>query len=200
MKIVIKIFRMIKPYLFVLIIVGVLQITGQLGNVVSFGQAAVLKTGVLNADDDRNVQEDEEDFDFNFKAFTPDGQPLSMDSLKDKVVFFNIWATWCGPCRAEMPTIQELYAQNKNPNIVFVLLSVDQGPNANKKVKDYLAKYQYNLPVYIHNTVPSGQLAVPGVPTTYIISKAGKIVRTEIGMKNYNTERFKKFLARLAAE
>lgn len=191
---------MIKPAVFLLAVIGILQITGQLGNVVSYGQAAMLKTGALNADDEQADQEDEEAFEFSFKAVTPDGKPLVMDSLKNKVVFFNIWATWCGPCRAEMPTIQELYSANKNPKIAFVLLSVDQGAGAMKKVSDYLTKYQYNLPVYVHNTVPSGQLAVRGVPTTYIISKSGKIVRTEIGMRNYHTERFKKFLEKLAAE
>ena len=125
-----KVFLMLKPYLFILIIIGALQITGQLGKVIGYGQRAVLATGVLNAGDDF---EDGEAFDFNFEAFTPDGIPLDKASLKNKVVFINLWATWCGPCRAEMPTIQQLYAENNNPNVVFVILSLDQGASAQKK-------------------------------------------------------------------
>lgn len=192
-----KAFVMLKPIILVFAIVGVLQVTGQLGTVIGFGQQAVLSTGVLNAGDDL---EPEEAFDFNFEAVTPDGKPLDKNSLKDKVVFLNLWATWCGPCRAEMPTIEQLYLETKNKNVAFVILSLDQGPTAEKKVRDYLTKSKYTFPVYILKGRPVGKLAVPSIPTTYVITKRGKIARTEIGMRNYNTERFKNFIEKLASE
>lgn len=198
MKFIYKAFLMIKPLLFVLAIAGVLQVTGQLSNVIGFGQRAVLSTGVLNAGDKR---EPEVAFDFNFEAFTPDGKPLDKDALKGKVVFLNLWATWCGPCRAEMPTIEQLYHETKDQNVAFVILSFDQGATADKKVRDYIAKSNYTFPVYILKGRPTTQLgSVRSIPTTYVISKNGMIARTEIGMTNFNTDRFKKFLQKLASE
>jgi thiol-disulfide isomerase/thioredoxin len=198
MNFIYKAFLMIKPFLFVFVIVGVLQVTGQLGTVIGFGQRTVLSTGVLNAGD---KLEPGEAFDFNFEAVTPDGKLFDKKALKGKVVFLNLWATWCGPCRAEMPTIEQVYLETKNKDVVFVILSLDQGPTAEKKVHDYMAKSQYTFPVYILKGTPMGQLAaVRTIPTTYVISKKGMIARTEIGMTNYNTDRFKNFLLKLASE
>jgi thiol-disulfide isomerase/thioredoxin len=197
MRFIHKVFLMLKPYFFILLIVGALQITGQLSTVLGYGQQAILATGVLNATDDVEAGEA---FDFNFEAITPNGKPLDPKALQGKVVFLNLWATWCGPCRAEMPTIQKLYEENKDPNVVFAMLSLDRGATAQRKVQDYISKSGYTFPVYILNGQATGQLAVQIIPTTYVISKKGTVAKTETGMTNYNTDRFKKFLAKLAAE
>ncbi len=196
MNLIHNLFHFIKPVLPVAIIVGGLQITGQLGHVVSFGQSAILKSGIMNAGTEFDAGED---FDFNIKALSPDGKALSMDSLKNKVVFLNLWATWCGPCRAEMPTIQNLYNEVKEKDVVFILLSIDR-IDAERKVKEYVAKNKYTFPVYILSGQPNTQLRVPSIPTTFIISKSGRIIRKEVGMRNYNTEKFKKFLLKEARE
>ncbi len=195
MEAVLKILKLIKPILPLVIIVGVLQLTGQLENVVSMGQSAILKTGIFNAGTELEMAED---FDFTFQAVSLDGQILNMDSLRNKVVFLNLWATWCGPCRAEMPTIQSLYDDIKDPNIVFLILSVDR-IDAEKRVTDYIKAYNYTFPVYILNGQPTEQIHVPTLPTTFVISKDGKIIRIETGMKNYDTEQFKKFLLKQAS-
>jgi thiol-disulfide isomerase/thioredoxin len=189
-----KIFSFIKPFLLVILIVAVLKTTGQLGNVASIAQSTVLKTGLMNAGDEADV---EEDFDFNFTAYSLDGKLLTKDSLKNKVVFLNMWATWCGPCRAEMPTIQSLHDGIKNDNIVFVMLAIDR-VDPERKVKNYIAKSNYTFPVYILKGEPPVQMRVPTIPTTFIISKEGKLLRKEVGMKNYDTERFKNFLLKEA--
>jgi thiol-disulfide isomerase/thioredoxin len=148
----------------------------------------------MNAGDEADV---EEDFDFNFTAYSLDGKLLTKDSLKNKVVFLNMWATWCGPCRAEMPTIQSLHDGIKNDNIVFVMLAIDR-VDPERKVKNYIAKSNYTFPVYILKGEPPVQMRVPTIPTTFIISKEGKLLRKEVGMKNYDTERFKNFLLKEA--
>jgi thiol-disulfide isomerase/thioredoxin len=196
---IIKTLMTLKPLLIVLAIVGLLQISGQWGYVQSFGQAAVLKTGVFNADAETE-EAGSRPFNFNFDAFALDGTKLDGASLKGKVVFLNLWATWCGPCRAEMPTIQQLHNEIKDTNVVFVILSIDQGDRAMQKVNSYITKNQFTFPVYVHPTQPQGELAVPSIPTTYVISKSGTIAHTEVGMRNYNNERFKKYLLKLAAE
>ncbi len=197
MNFIYKAFLMIKPFLFVFVIVAVLQVTGQLSHVIGFGHQAVLSTGVLNAGDEL---EPEEAFDFSFEAVTPDGKPLDKKALKGKVVFLNLWATWCGPCRAEMPTIEQVYQETKGKDVVFIILSLDQGAMAEKKVRDYIAKSKYSFPVYILKATTTQLGSVRSIPTTYVISKKGMIARTEIGMTNFNTDRFKKFLEKLASE
>ena len=197
MNLLYKVFLVLKPVLPVLLIVGLLQISGQLTNVLTYGQSAILKTGLLNADSE---PESSELFDYAFDAYTPDGQKLNTEELKNKVVFINIWATWCGPCRAEMPTIQNLYESTHDPNIVFIILSKDMGGNAAMKVSQYIKKNNFTFPVYIAQGKSTDQLEVPSIPVSYVVSKKGKIALSEVGMRNYNTDRFKKFLKKLSAE
>jgi thiol-disulfide isomerase/thioredoxin len=185
---------MIKPLLPIIIIIAGLKITGQLETVVAFGQTAVLKTGVLNAGTEN---EDEEAFDFNFTAYSPIGELLQADSLRNKVIFLNIWATWCGPCRAEMPTIQSLYNSIDKTNIAFVMLAVDRN-SPELKVQKYIEANQYTFPVYILKGEPTEQIRVPTIPTTFVISKEGKVLRKEVGMKNYDTDKFRNFLLKEA--
>ena len=193
-----KLLHFIKPWLLIIIVIGALQITGQLSKVVSFGQSAILKTGVLNATPE--PQEDvQEMFDYHFDATTVDGLPFDTESLKNKVVFLNLWATWCGPCRAEMPTIQNLYNEIKPDDIVFVMLSIDRKDPVNK-VKEYVVKNNYTFPVYILKGAPPTQLRVPSIPTTFIIDKKGNIIRKEVGMRRYDAEKFKKFLLKEAGK
>ena len=185
---------MLKSLLPLIVIIAVLKLTGQLENVISFGQTAVLKSGMLNAGTEK---EEEEQFDFGFTAYSTTGEQLTYDSLKGKVIFLNIWATWCGPCRSEMPTIQSLYNSIDKTNIAFVMLAVDR-VNPDQRVKQYIDANQYTFPVYILKGEPTSQIRVPTIPTTYVISKEGKILRKEVGMKNYDTERFKTFLLKEA--
>jgi thiol-disulfide isomerase/thioredoxin len=192
----ITLFQFIKPVLPLALVVAGLQISGQLPSVVSFSQSAMLSTGLFNADTDPEAAEA---FDFNIAATSLDGRPLDIESLANKVVFLNIWATWCGPCRAEMPTIQNLYATLKDRDIAFVMLSIDR-KDPLKKVKEYISKGKYTFPVYILAGLPTEQLRVPSIPTTFIISKEGKVIRKEVGMTNFDTEKFKKFLLKEAAK
>jgi len=65
--------------------------------------------------------------DFNFALQVSDGNRTTLGNLKGQVLFVNVWASWCPPCIAEMPTIEKLYeAVGDNSNIKFILLSMDQ--------------------------------------------------------------------------
>lgn len=89
----------------------------------------------------------------NQVAETPDvtfrdenGKIVRLKDLRGKVVFINFWATWCGPCVAEMPSIDQLKASFKgSENIVFMLVDVDGDL---KRSKSFMAKNKYNLPVF----------------------------------------------------
>ncbi|HEY5824771.1 MAG TPA: TlpA disulfide reductase family protein, partial [Cyclobacteriaceae bacterium] len=141
----------------------------------------------------------DESFDYDFMIKDLTGNKINFDQYKGKVVFINLWATWCGPCRAEMPGIQKLYDKVDHNKISFVMLSIDKDVNKEKVVK-FIKDRSFSFPTFMPSGYLSSQLNVPNIPTSFIISKDGKIVVKEIGMKNYDTSKFKKLLEKLAAE
>ncbi|MDH5382723.1 MAG: TlpA family protein disulfide reductase, partial [Cyclobacteriaceae bacterium] len=124
------------------------------------------------------------------------GELVNLSQFKGKVVFLNLWASWCAPCKAEMPGIDELYLDLKNEkDIVFVMLSIDRNEQAAKR---YMDKQAYAFPYYQWSGSLTSQLTVSSIPTTYVVSKEGKILKKEVGMARYNTNAFKKFLLKEA--
>jgi thiol-disulfide isomerase/thioredoxin len=142
----------------------------------------------------------EKNFNYDFAVRDSNGKKISFDEFKGKVLFINLWATWCGPCRVEMPTIQQLYnEQAGDDKIKFVMLSLDTEKTV-KNIEGYIKGNSYTFPVYR----PSGYLPelfqVPSIPVTFIVSKQGKVVIHEVGATNFNTPRYKKLLAEEAAK
>lgn len=117
-----------------------------------------------------------------------EGKTFTLSSLRGKVVFLNFWATWCPPCRAEMPSINTLYEQFKDDkNVVF--LTVDTDGNY-KKAKAFLKKKQYGLPLYVADSQIPGELLGRSIPTTVIINKKGQIAYRQEGAADYGNKRF----------
>ncbi len=188
-----------------LIIFGILYLTGLHTEAIGQVQRLMLVTGIKNADVPETLQNPDatavveaavaansEMAGSGFKMVNLQGKQVSFESLKGKVVFMNIWATWCPPCIAEMPNIQKLYDKVGSDKIAFVMLSVDEG--GMDKVKKFIDKKGYTFPVYM----PAGQLPQEfysnSIPTTYIISPEGKIVAKQEGMADYNTKEVQEFL------
>ena len=127
-----------------------------------------------------------------FLYTTPDGKSANISELKGKVVFINFWASWCPPCRAEMPSIAALYQKlQTDERFVFLLMNEDEDP---QKAMDYLEKNHFDLPIYkrageVPNAIFSGTL-----PTTIVINKEGKIVLKKEGMAGYDSDSFIKQL------
>lgn len=178
---------------FILIIV-VLYFTGGLGQIATLAQSAVVHSGFVDADPSDSK---DESFDYHFTVKDLEGNSFPVEQFKGKVVFLNLWATWCGPCKAEMPSIQKLYEQVDHTKFAFVMLSIDREKDF-AKVKKYVQDKSYSFPVFTPSGYLTEQLNVPSIPTTFVISKEGKIVMKEVGMKNYNTSKFKKYLEELA--
>jgi len=187
----------VKTLLGTVVILAFLKLTGLLGSVSFITQSAVLKTGLMNASTESETTEESFNFDFMIKDLS--GNKINFDQYKGKVVFINLWATWCGPCRAEMPNIQKLYDKVDHDKVSFVMLSVDKDVNKDKVVK-YINDRSFTFPAYMPSGYLTSQLDVPNIPTTFVISKQGKIVVKEIGMKNYNTSKFRKLLEGLVNE
>ncbi|KAF0247388.1 MAG: redoxin domain-containing protein [bacterium] len=90
--------------------------------------------------------------DYNWSATDLTGKTIQATEWKGKVVILNMWATWCGPCVAEMPSLQSLYNKTKDDGVVFVLVSNED----QKTVSQFIQKRNFSLPVYtISENLPS---------------------------------------------
>ena len=109
------------------------------------------------------------------------GRDLTLGDFRGRVVVLNVWATWCVPCRKEMPTLDRLQARLGGKDFLVVALSIDR-----KGVEAVRGFYQEvgveNLAIYVD---PSGKgshaLAIPGVPTTLLIDREGREVARKMG-------------------
>jgi thiol-disulfide isomerase/thioredoxin len=194
-----KIFlNLIKTGLTAIIIIGVLKVTGLFGGVSQLTQTVAIKSGVLNVNPP-SEKSPEINFDYAFLIKNLQGDKISFERYKGKVVFLNLWATWCGPCKAEMPGIQKLYDKMKGEPIEFVMLSIDKD-NALAKVESYVKKNNYTFPVYMPSGFLVEPLQVPSIPTTFVIDKDGKIAMKVVGTRNYDTAKMRDFLQKLIAK
>lgn len=124
------------------------------------------------------------------------GNITTLDGLRGKVVLINFWATWCPPCIAEMPALNQLYASmQQNPNLVFI--TVDADGNF-ERANAFMNKHGYTLPVYSLNGTISEQLFSGSLPTTLVVDKLGQVRFQETGAANYNADKFRNWLQQLA--
>lgn len=177
----------------VVLVFAVIFLTNSQAEVFGRVQGVVLKTGIFNAGG-----LDEEEFlkaAYNFKVTNEDGQVIDIETLRGKTIFLNIWATWCPPCVAEMPSINALYQDfENNENVVFLMISEDKDFN---KAKDWIVSKELDLPIY-QLASPLPDLYETGfVPSTFVISPKEKVVVRKTGMANYDTKRFRNLLNRL---
>ncbi|MCZ4243441.1 TlpA family protein disulfide reductase [Pedobacter punctiformis] len=123
------------------------------------------------------------------------GEVVDLGDLKGKVIFLNFWATWCPPCRAEMPSINKLYSQFKDDkNVVFLFADAD-GDLA--KSSKFMLDRKYELPVYkIESDIPK-QIFESSLPTTVIFDKQGRLSFRHEGVADYSNKKFVDFLNKL---
>ena len=147
----------------------------------------VVSTGLLKAeikkDSDKNTSEA-----VTFSYTDAKGEPATTADLKGKVVFINFWASWCPPCRAEMPSLKNLYQKFKDDDrFVFLFMNEDEDKN---KAIEYLEKNSFTIPLfYSLGNVPR-EIFSGSLPTTIVLDKEGKIVLKHQGMAGYDTEGF----------
>jgi cytochrome c biogenesis protein CcmG/thiol:disulfide interchange protein DsbE len=120
----------------------------------------------------------------NFSLEDLRGKKSELKHYKGKVVFLNFWATWCGPCKEEMPSMEELCKQFKDKDFVFLAVSVDYA--GVKPVKEFIEKYRYTFPVLIDPKCEAlGLFEVKGIPTTFLIDKKGIIIGRAMGPRDW---------------
>lgn len=140
--------------------------------------------------ENESARKDETPAAFNLKMVDKDGNTKSLADLKGKVIFMNFWATWCPPCIAEMPSIDELHDE-VGDDVAFVLLSFDDDFETSKK---FNSSKGYNLPIYEPTSQIPKMYQSRALPTTYVIDAEGNLAMTHKGMADYSDPEFIKFI------
>jgi len=117
--------------------------------------------------------------DFTMKDL--DGKEVSLTSFKGKVILLNFWATWCGPCKAEIPGFVELQSKYKNDLVVVGYSVDDEAP----KARAFATEYKMNYPILLgegREDVQDAYGPIWGIPASFIISRDGKVCRKHLGI------------------
>jgi thiol-disulfide isomerase/thioredoxin len=136
--------------------------------------------------------------DYNWSLVDLNDQPVLFAKFKGKTVFLNLWATWCPPCRKEMPSIEKL-ARNprlQGKNIEFVCVSTDTSTEA---VREYVSGRNWPMTVLRASNVPSAFYS-DGIPATFLIAADGRIAAIEQGPADWSEPHVVEFLEKLAAQ
>jgi thiol-disulfide isomerase/thioredoxin len=124
----------------------------------------------------------------DFKLTALDGKPLTLAALQGKVVLLNFWATWCGPCRAEIPDLVALQDRYKD-RLQIIGLNVD---DEEADIKQYVEETGINYPVAMTpNDVRIQFGGIPALPTSFVLDTQGRVVQKHVGLWNpsvYETE------------
>lgn len=113
----------------------------------------------------------------DFSLVLDDGRYLRLSDLQGQPVLLNFWATWCGPCRLEMPELVK--AANADENLVVLAVDVQEARSA---VEEFAAEFNLTIPVVLDSEGKVRNLfRVPGLPTTYFIDRSGKIASVVVG-------------------
>ena len=116
----------------------------------------------------------------NFVLKTADGKSVELKKLAGKVVVVNFWATWCGPCRAEIPDMMKVYEQLKGKGLEIVGIALDR--EGWSKVTPFVEKMKMTYPVVVGDEdVTALYGGIDAIPATFVIDKKGNVVGHHVG-------------------
>ncbi len=150
-------------------------------------KARMLFVGVSEKSEPQTIQAAD-----NFQFVTSNGDSFALQDYTGKPIVLNFWATWCPPCRAEMPSLEKLYADYSD-KVHFLLISSESFD----KIAPYIQENKYSFPVYRLTQPPSGVLSYNVLPTTFVIDSEGKVITREEGAANWNSKKVRAMLDEL---
>jgi cytochrome c biogenesis protein CcmG/thiol:disulfide interchange protein DsbE len=137
-----------------------------------------------------------------FRAMTLDATPVrkTLADYKGQVVLLNVWATWCGPCRVEMPSIEQLHRALGPKGLHVVAISIDQ-PGKQDDIREFVKQFGLTFEVLHDPDDEVGTLyRTTGTPETFVIGRDGLIRKLWIGQEDWNSESNRRLIEQLLAE
>ncbi|MFM1877414.1 MAG: hypothetical protein RLZZ241_280 [Bacteroidota bacterium] len=191
-----RLFKGWWPYLAFGLIYLILTLTGTRAEAFGLIQRGLLYTGLMQAKVDESPADAPKFLnarDLDLLLVDADGKYHKLSDFKGQVLFINLWATWCPPCIAEMPSIENLYQKTKE-NVVFIMVSRDRDFSL---AKDFVLRKGYSFSIYYAiNPLPE-ILSSPAIPTTFVVAPNSRLAYTHKGMANYNLPEIEEFLLNL---
>jgi cytochrome c biogenesis protein CcmG, thiol:disulfide interchange protein DsbE len=129
-----------------------------------------------------------------------DGTLRTLSDYRGKVVLLNVWATWCGPCKQEMPSMERLHQAYRKQGLSVVAVSVD-AHDMEPAIRQFADNYQLTFDIlYDRSEIFRTVYSYNAVPETYIIDRGGIIRRRWLGADDWNSEANRRFIEQLLAE
>ncbi|MCC5936312.1 MAG: TlpA family protein disulfide reductase [Lunatimonas sp.] len=169
---------------------ALLYFTGLITPIMGGLQSLILSTGLKKPKVTLENKE-QQSFDFSGQFLDTDGDRVGLSQYRGKTLFINLWATWCPPCRAEMPHISELYKKVSGDDVAFLMIALDDDFEKSKK---FVSEKGYAFPIVHAAYGLNPSLTSQAIPTTLVVSPEGKVVFYQEGMSNFDTKEFRDFL------
>lgn len=181
----------LKSWGLILSVFAFLYFTGLITPIMGGLQSLLLATGI-NKPKITLVNKENQTFDYVGRFVDMEGNPVNLEDYRGKTVFINLWATWCPPCRAEMPHIEDMYVKVKDTeNLEFLMIALDKEMG---KSKSYIEDKGFTFPVVHASYGLNNTLQSESIPTTLVVNPKGEIIFYQEGMSNFDTEEFRNFL------
>ena len=132
---------------------------------------------------------------YNWQLVSSKGVTINMQQFKNKVVFINFWATWCPPCVAELPYIDDLNSKFENNSNVVIITVVNESFD---KVNSFMIKRNFSFDVFQNRSGLPLLLNKSSIPTTFVIDKEGQLVLEKTGSYKWNSQQIVDFIKELS--
>jgi thiol-disulfide isomerase/thioredoxin len=184
------------PYLLFALVYLALYLTGTRAEVFGFMQRGLLATGLMRAQATEAPAEAPAYLSAGSGALVledAEGGLHRFSEFRGKVVLVNLWATWCPPCIAEMPGLENLYQKTKD-EVVFVMISRDRDFELARK---FVQRKGYQFPIYYARGPLPAEFSSNGIPATFVVAPNGRLAFSHTGMADYDHPDIEKFLRAL---
>ncbi len=134
----------------------------------------------------------------DFTLRTLEGERVSLKDYRGKVIFLNFWATWCGPCRMEMPSMEKLWQDFKEEDFLILTVNIQE---ESKLVSSFMKEMNLSFPVLLDEKGSvSRSYRIRGIPTTFFLNSKGETIGTAVGARDWASEESFRLIRELLLE